>query len=62
MGCSRCEERRQALERAARAAGAGDRQALAAEAKFVVKTSGEDLAAGFRRTVAAARAKLAGRR
>ncbi len=62
MGCSRCEERRQAIERAARAAGAGDRETVAKEAKFVVRTSGEDFAAGFRRAVAAARARLAGRR
>lgn len=57
MGC-RCNERAEALTRTVQAIRDGDRQTVAAEAKFVVTSAVQDVASTFRNQVAAARSKL----
>lgn len=47
----RCAERRAAIVGAGRSVLRGDVSRLAPAARFVVKTSGEDLAAAFRKIV-----------
>lgn len=61
MGC-RCNERAEALTRAAQAVRTGDGQAIATEAKFVVTSTVQDVASTFRNQVAAARSRLTLRR